>query len=452
MSYQISDFDELQIYITDGWREWYVPKFRIYMVIDEPVCYLYWADTEKGSSGLTRMIPLDYNDVAFGYTYPSSASEVALVIEMYKISAWTNITPAASTIFDIVNVTGDDTLALTDAWKALVIDDAGGGVEITVPDNATVAFPIGTEIRLLCATAQDVDIIADTGVTINSLNGWLSLEDQFAEATLVKTATDEWYLYGDLRKTMDSDLSALLAASAVTLTEAQIGYLNDFYIGMKADNIYTKLTAMWFGFIGTTLDHKKYNGVDPQNTDAAFRQTYTGSPTPAANHIAYNGTTQYANTHIIPTTHLTENDTHVCIVTSNEYNAGIAIGADNPWPKRFALWPRQAGTRYSQFYDTASGVGAATASSIGRHIATRTANNVHKLFDNGVQFSTTNTTVTTNWAFATYKLYIGAAGGSAPSNYCACNVNYASVGAGLSDTDVANYDARLATLLTNFGL
>jgi len=91
--FDISDYDEIQIYITDGWREWYLPKFRIFMVVDEPYISIYWTDTEKGASGLTRLLKLDYNDVTFGYITPSSASEVELEINNMIISAWTNIVP-----------------------------------------------------------------------------------------------------------------------------------------------------------------------------------------------------------------------------------------------------------------------------------------------------------------------------------------------------------------------
>ena len=91
LAYDIQDFDELQIYVTDGWREWYIPKFRIFMTVEEPICYLYWTDTEKGASGLTRLLALDYNDVTFGYLTPSSAGEVEIQINSYIVSAWTNI-------------------------------------------------------------------------------------------------------------------------------------------------------------------------------------------------------------------------------------------------------------------------------------------------------------------------------------------------------------------------
>jgi hypothetical protein len=91
MSYQISDLDELTIYITYDDGEWYVPKFRIYMVVEEPICYLYWTDSEQGTGGFTRMLPLNYNDVQFGMLTPTSASEVKLTIEGYMISAFPNL-------------------------------------------------------------------------------------------------------------------------------------------------------------------------------------------------------------------------------------------------------------------------------------------------------------------------------------------------------------------------
>ena len=91
MSYQISDLDELTIYITYDDGEWYVPKFRIYMVVEEPICYLYWTDSEKGTGGFTRMLPLNYNDVLFGVLTPTSATEVKQVIEGYQISAFPSL-------------------------------------------------------------------------------------------------------------------------------------------------------------------------------------------------------------------------------------------------------------------------------------------------------------------------------------------------------------------------
>ena len=91
MSYNITDFSELEIEITDTVRTWYIPKFRIYMVIDGDFCYLYWTDSEKGRPGVTRKLPLDYNDVTFGVLTPTSATEVKQTIEAYQISAFPSL-------------------------------------------------------------------------------------------------------------------------------------------------------------------------------------------------------------------------------------------------------------------------------------------------------------------------------------------------------------------------
>ena len=92
MSYNITDFSELEIEITDTVRTWYIPKFRIYMVVDGDFCYLYWTDSEKGRPGVTRKLPLDYNDVTFGVLTPTSATEVKQTIEAYQISAFPSLT------------------------------------------------------------------------------------------------------------------------------------------------------------------------------------------------------------------------------------------------------------------------------------------------------------------------------------------------------------------------
>lgn len=91
MAFNITDNSEIDIYINDGWRDWYIPKFRLYWEIDEPTITLYWNDLEKGRSGILRKIVLDYTDVQFGYLTPTSASEVGIVLQSYITSAWDNI-------------------------------------------------------------------------------------------------------------------------------------------------------------------------------------------------------------------------------------------------------------------------------------------------------------------------------------------------------------------------
>lgn len=87
------------------------------------------------------------------------------------------------------------TLTLNDDGK--VVEMSGGGTLI-VPTNASVAFPIGTQIIILQTGASQVSVDGATvGVTLNGTPG-LKLRTQWSSATLLKRGTDTWVLMGDL--------------------------------------------------------------------------------------------------------------------------------------------------------------------------------------------------------------------------------------------------------------
>ena len=71
------------------------------------------------------------------------------------------------------------------------------GTTLTIPLNATTAFPVGTSIDVLQTGAGQVTIAGAAGVTINATPG-LKLRTQWSSATLFKRATDTWVVMGDL--------------------------------------------------------------------------------------------------------------------------------------------------------------------------------------------------------------------------------------------------------------
>jgi hypothetical protein len=88
------------------------------------------------------------------------------------------------------------TYVLTDAGKYIRFTD--GSPQVTVPANASVAFPTGTELHGIGTTGQ-VEFIEDTGVTINiPASATLFTAEAFAAFTLKKVATNEWDLLGFL--------------------------------------------------------------------------------------------------------------------------------------------------------------------------------------------------------------------------------------------------------------
>jgi hypothetical protein len=89
------------------------------------------------------------------------------------------------------------TLALEDEGKLLIFDNTAA-ITLTVPTNATVAFPIGAQIMIYQLGSGQVTTVGDTGVTIEAYNNEVKTKAQYSVATLIKRATDTWILTGDL--------------------------------------------------------------------------------------------------------------------------------------------------------------------------------------------------------------------------------------------------------------
>ena len=90
------------------------------------------------------------------------------------------------------------TLELTDRGRIVTMNNASPNT-LTIPDNATVEFPIGTEIRVIQIGAGATSIAGDVGVTLNSVSaGTGAMTAQWGEVRLYKVAADEWYATGDI--------------------------------------------------------------------------------------------------------------------------------------------------------------------------------------------------------------------------------------------------------------
>ena len=93
--------------------------------------------------------------------------------------------------------TASYSLVLTDNGKLILMNVATAN-NLTIPLNSSINFPVGTKIDVSQRGAGQTTIVATGGVTINSAGGALKLRLQYSGATLVQTATDVWYLFGDI--------------------------------------------------------------------------------------------------------------------------------------------------------------------------------------------------------------------------------------------------------------
>jgi len=76
--------------------------------------------------------------------------------------------------------------------------NVAGANNLTVPLNSSVAFPTGTEITIMQYGAGQTTIVATGGVTLRSNTSWLKIGARYTGITLIKVATDEWYVIGNL--------------------------------------------------------------------------------------------------------------------------------------------------------------------------------------------------------------------------------------------------------------
>lgn len=96
---------------------------------------------------------------------------------------------------DTNQVTNHYTLVLTDAGRTVIAIKATT-VNITIPLNASVAFPVGTTINFVQGGAGI--LLFKTPGILKSKNDSIATGGTWSWAALYKRATDEWILYGDI--------------------------------------------------------------------------------------------------------------------------------------------------------------------------------------------------------------------------------------------------------------
>ena len=94
--------------------------------------------------------------------------------------------------------TGSYTLALSDQGKILPFNTTSTGT-VTVPLNASVAFPTGSFVNFVQSGTGPILITGASGVSIQSESSKLKLKGQYAVAGVVKTDTDTWVAFGNLQ-------------------------------------------------------------------------------------------------------------------------------------------------------------------------------------------------------------------------------------------------------------
>jgi len=134
----------------------------------------------------------------YSWPYPDSTDPVANGAQDFQDLADAAEATVSAIDYLATNAqTASYTLALSDAGKIVEIDNAGANT-LTVPPDASVAFPIGTQVIVIQTGAGQTTLTAGAGVTIESKGGDLAIKDQWSAATLIKRSANGWIAIGDL--------------------------------------------------------------------------------------------------------------------------------------------------------------------------------------------------------------------------------------------------------------
>jgi hypothetical protein len=90
------------------------------------------------------------------------------------------------------------TPALNDAYQVLVTRSNAAASTMTIPTNASVAFPVGTVITVLNKGVGLVSISGAVGVTILSAGAVAAIPTlaQYKSCAIMQTSANNWYVVG----------------------------------------------------------------------------------------------------------------------------------------------------------------------------------------------------------------------------------------------------------------
>ena len=104
---------------------------------------------------------------------------------------------AASASAKMVWSTVSKTFALTDAGTMQIINSSSN-LTVTIPTNAAVPFPIGTEIEILRYNTGTVTIAGSSGVTLLCSVTGRAIMFRYTSAIIKKVDTNTWLLQGSV--------------------------------------------------------------------------------------------------------------------------------------------------------------------------------------------------------------------------------------------------------------
>lgn len=148
------------------------------------------ASSSAASASTSAGLASTAADQASNFSSLAAASESAAAASASAAASSAQDAEDTLLLQETTEKTDNYTLVLADQNKVVLMNVSAAGKAITVPTNASVAFPVGAVVHIYNASADSVSVDGDTGVTVRN-TGSVS---QYGEARLRKRAANEWVL------------------------------------------------------------------------------------------------------------------------------------------------------------------------------------------------------------------------------------------------------------------
>jgi hypothetical protein len=176
-------FSNATSYSTNDVVSWVDPVTSVY--------YTYWATTSISSGGGN----------------PNTNSDWALLGSQGPQGVEGPANSTATTAFRTVNsstsvLASGSTIGTNNDRGVFILMNNTSNSTLTIPlglsEDPSTGIPLKSQVSVMSLNTGTVQVIGASGVTVRSADSANYLRTQYSSATLIRKATNEWYLFGDL--------------------------------------------------------------------------------------------------------------------------------------------------------------------------------------------------------------------------------------------------------------
>jgi hypothetical protein len=251
----------------------------------------------------------------------------------------------------------------------------------------------------------------------------------------------------------DTDAQAYFTANTAITSDADKNAINTYlFVNAKSQGYYSKIKEMILP-LWSTATNNKWNLVNPLDTNGAFRLTFSTGWTHSSSGMTPNGTSAFADTYLIPSTNLTQDNAHLSFYSGtnsvgNHFDIG-ASGSPTTGTNSIVLYSRFTGDVFAGRVNAQTNTQATNTNAQGFYITSRLVSNTQQIFKNGTKTSSSvnstgrsaNSINIGRWNNPSGTLY-----------YSNKQCRFSSIGEGLTDTEATNFTNNVNALMTYFGL